>query len=58
MTDQYRLVEEVPGVPISERYFVSKGFTKPIKHFATLQAARDWLYEQGVEDYQTEFFEP
>lgn len=58
MNDNYRLVEEVPGVPPEEQFYVSKGYGKPLKWFSTLQAARDWLKESCIEHYEFEPFSP
>lgn len=62
MTNRYRIVEEVPGVPAHERYFVTGplfllGVDAPVPQFATLDEARDFLVSMGVADFDVEPFE-
>lgn len=62
-----RLVEEVPGVPDNERWFVSGGSFKPdfstykdhyYPHFSTQAEGEKFLADQGIREYIVEHFEP
>lgn len=57
--DEFWIIEEVPGVPDDERYFVTgPGFEYPYPHFSTKAAAESFLDGRGVRDYRFERFEP
>ncbi len=54
----YRIIEEVPGVPASERWFVAGPTIRatlegsvPYPTFATLDAAREWLRAKGITEF-------
>jgi hypothetical protein len=55
MTRSVKIVEEVPGVPVNERYFIrvaGKTF-----NFSTFNKAKDWCEKHNLE-YKFEPFEP
>lgn len=57
----YRIVEEVPGVPIDERWFIEgPGIVAGSVNFRRRKDAVEYLHAQGVmdEDIKTEYFEP
>lgn len=57
--DDFRIIEEVPGVPASERYFVTgPGLSYPYPAFATQAEAQGFLDQRGVRDYSFEPFAP
>ena len=59
MANEVRIVEEVPGVPEDERFFVSGGqFKHPFPNFRTRLLAEKYLRERGVTQWQYEHFEP
>jgi hypothetical protein len=54
-----RLIEEVPGVPADEKYFIcGGGFGYPYPQFSTKDAAEQFLRDKGITDYIFESFEP
>jgi hypothetical protein len=53
------IVEEVPGVPEDERFFVSGSpFKPPFPHFNTRLKAEKFLRDQGISQWSYENFEP
>lgn len=57
--DSIWIVEEVPGVPEDERYFVSGGpFRHPFPQFSTRLLAEKFLRERGITQWKYEHFEP
>ena len=55
----YKIIEEVPGVPSDERYYVSGPSLKyPHPTFATSQIAKDWCDKEGNTPYEIVPFEP
>jgi hypothetical protein len=54
-----RIVEEVPGVPDNEKWFICGGtFEYPYLQFAECADAETYLKQQGIVDYTIECFEP
>lgn len=54
-----RIVEEVPGVPDHERYFVNgPGLDYPYPSFPTLDEAKSFCEREGRVPYAVEPFEP
>jgi hypothetical protein len=52
-----RLVEEVPGVPEDERFFIV-GLGYPFPHFSTREVAESFLVARGVTEFAFEPFQP
>jgi hypothetical protein len=57
--DEYWIVEEVPGVPREEAYFVTGPlFGAPYPHFSSKVDAEKFLILRGITDYKFEPFVP
>lgn len=55
----YHIIEEVPGVPKSEQYFVTgPGIEHPFESFETVDAAKSWCDAEGKTPYKVRHFEP
>lgn len=55
--NQTRLVEEVPGVPENERYYLWRN-RKVEAHFATVAQGRAYCEQRGIQIDVVERFEP
>ena len=59
MSDRYHLVEEVPGVPKAEQYYVNIGYAPPLAYFRTFDEAKFYLESVlKITDYDIDRFEP
>lgn len=58
----YAIIEEVPGVPVNERFFIREpNFLDvwnrgEVKHFATREEAENYLLSIGINEYDFESF--
>jgi len=54
-----RIVEEVPGVPETQRWFICGGkFEYPYPCFSSCGSAEGYLKQMSITDYTVEYFEP